>query len=148
MWPILVGGDPAPDKDYFSSLYKHRFGGPLALKVNGAPPGQPALHRLVTLDLLDPKLPDLPKTRWLPLLYGFRYDGCRLTYRILSNSAIEIVELSPAASLADWPYADYPEAFPEVTAELGLERRGANEHLPNLTWQGLVVRPSSETSTL
>ena len=83
----IVVGEPG--------IYEHRFGGPLELVVADFPDEQRPLHRVLTLDLTDPRLEiRVPSVRLLPLLYGFVFDGCELRYQILSDKEVQVLELS------------------------------------------------------
>jgi hypothetical protein len=58
-----------------------------------------------------------------PLLHGLCYDACELRYRVVSPTTLELVQMSPSVSLADWPYPDYPPLLPYVPLRLGGKRR-------------------------
>ncbi len=133
--------------------YGHTFGGPLDLMVQGFPRNRRALHRLLTLDLHDPRL-SIPRSNasLLPLLYGFAYDGCLLDYQVVSDAEVRVIELTPGIPSKDWPYKNYPDHFGAKPMALGRRRRISRKGVTELTWQGLddeaadqlvvVVRPS------
>jgi hypothetical protein len=117
----------------------HRFGGPLALDVRGVPGKPPLLHRVLTLSARDPRLGfSIDGVTDLPLVYGFVFDGCRLTYRVTGDAGIEMVGMSPRSPMAGWPYPKYPAAFPEK--RFGLRDDGAIEpdQVHQLTWQNVA----------
>jgi hypothetical protein len=99
--------------------YKHTFGG--ASRHSGVVPagGKQPLHLLYSLDTSDPKLTlKIPGVRWLPLYHGFIYDNRDVGYRVLSDSAIEILHVETTEIAKDFPYANYPTAFPKLPAWL------------------------------
>jgi hypothetical protein len=135
------------------SRYRHTFGGPLDLLVQGFPRNRRPLHRLLTLDLHDSRLSiPRPNASLLPLLYGFAYDGCRLDYQVVSDTEVRVIELMPIIPSKDWPYKNYPDHFGAKPVALGPRQRISRKALTELTWQGLddeaadqlvvVVRPS------
>ena len=70
----------------------HWFGGALDLKIEGPPHGPHPLHRIVTLDLGDPRIgvSALANLRHLPLVYGMRFDGFDVDYVVESDHSIRI----------------------------------------------------------
>lgn len=137
--PVLSVQARLRSADFAQARGLHRFGGPLGLEVRGAARGKPpVLHRVLTLSLSDPLLGfDMHGLNELPLVYGFVYDGCRMTYRVGSDRQIELLGMTPTSPAADWPYAGYPSAFPEK--RFGLRDEGAiePERVHELTWQGV-----------
>lgn len=115
----------------------HRFGGPLALEVRGAPQETPPLHRVVTLSLADPLVGlEMKGISELPLVYGFVFDGCRMKYRVVSNDVIEILELDPSEPSDDWPYERFPRTLPTKHFAWIDEGSIDPEHVEELSWQG------------
>jgi hypothetical protein len=87
------------------------------MQVRGKAHGPEPLHQLVHLSPTD--VPILRKHHLhLPLLYGMRFDGCRLKYRLKSFQEIEILDIHPKKSSKDWPYSDYPRHLPYIQLEL------------------------------
>ena len=64
------------------------FGGPFGGSVGGKAHGPRRLHHVATIS-------------GVPLLYGLRFDGCRLRYRY-DDAGVEILELDPPESSEDW----------------------------------------------
>lgn len=91
------------------------FGGPLESAVSGCKFGPARLHQVASLS--PSNLPILGDAPWfvveLPLVYGFRFDGCSLEYRFETNS-IEVLHISPERSAEGWPYHDYPPLLPYI----------------------------------
>ena len=54
----------------------------------------------------------------LPLLYGLHYDGCQLDYRINIGHHVEVLAITPATSLDDWPYPNFPPLLPYMPLRL------------------------------
>jgi hypothetical protein len=138
-----------------AARYQHTFGGPLELLVRGFPKNRRPLHRLLTLDLRDPRFGvSLADMHRLPLLYGFAYDACVLVYQIVSDAEVRVIDLTPTTPSKDWPYKNYPDHFPAEPVAFGRRRRINRKALTELTWQGLddeaneqlvvVVRPSDQ----
>ena len=89
------------------------FGGPQERKISGIKHGPHRIHQVAELHGRDiPALTDA-YVFGLPLLYGFRFDGCFLRYRFSTND-VEVLEIRPAQSSEDWPYQDYPPLLPYV----------------------------------
>lgn len=100
---------------------------------------KPALHRVLTLAMSDPLLQfRIDGVAELPLVYGFVYDGCELKYRVVSAGKIEMLEMTPKAPAANWPYARYPPSFPEKRFGLRDEGKIDPEQVDELTWQGVT----------
>ncbi|HEY8359902.1 MAG TPA: hypothetical protein VIL30_20795 [Ramlibacter sp.] len=82
--------------------------------VTGCTFGPARLHQVASLSASS--LPVLGAPRYvfeLPLVYGFRFDGCSLEYRFETNT-IEVLRISPDTSTEGWPYHDYPPLLPYV----------------------------------
>lgn len=90
---------------------KSSFGGPQERRVTGVPHGPHRLHQVAEL-VGEDVAPEFIALR-IPLIYGFRFDGCRLKYKFTTNK-IDVVELDPHKSSDEWPYHDYPPLFPYV----------------------------------
>jgi hypothetical protein len=98
-----------------SSDFSHSFGG--AARHEGVVPSgcSRPLHLLYTIDLADPNCRlSHPIARHLPLYYGFQYDATPVWYRVVSDSAIEIVRQDKAEWTDDFPYLGFPASFPEL----------------------------------
>ena len=118
-----------------SGQFNHCFGGENDLQIIDFPAGQQPLHRVISLDLTDPRLNiSIQGVTQLPLLYGLVYDGCEMTYEVLSNNSIRMIELSPSTSSDGWPYPDYPLFFQSVNLEIGLSNAANEESIDELTW--------------
>lgn len=94
------------------------YGGPMTQTVTGRAFGPARLHHVASLSPSSiPFLREPPRYVFsLPLVYGFRFDGCSLEYRF-EPSTIEIVHISPDKSPEDWPYPDYPPLLPYIPVE-------------------------------
>jgi len=96
---------------------RHRFGGPVEVSIKPWPRSAPRPHCVMRVDLDDPTLglcwEDTPVATKIPLIYGFRIDGCRLTYRVRRSNELEVMKLEGGRP-KDWPYSDYPAVFPTV----------------------------------
>lgn len=96
------------------------FGGPISGKLSGIGHGPAPLHQVAKLDGTDVGL--LPKGERehsdLVLIYGFRFDCCKLEYHLCPGSEIRIVSSDQNKSSDDWPYENYPNEFPKVFLEL------------------------------
>lgn len=129
------------DRGYYLEFKKSRFahaiGGRNELPgavCNGHKCDRPFL-RLLTLDLKDPKLSFIPALKHgpsLPLLYCWPCGG-EPTYRLDPSGRITVIGRSSTGREKDFPYPDYPEAFPKraaslvpVPAEIQLRIREAN----------------------
>jgi hypothetical protein len=125
--------------DFTATSGPHRFGGPLALEVRGDAPTPPALHRVLTLSLADPTLGlSIPGLSEFPLVYGFVFDGCKLTYRVNRDGEIQILEMSPRKPSPDWPYPNYPAAFSARRFALRADSQIEPDQVHELTWQDLA----------
>lgn len=94
------------------------YGGPLPQTVTGCSFGPSRLHHVASLSPVSlPFLGEQPRYVFsLPLVYGFRFDGCSLEYRFEPNR-IEVLQISPSRSSDDWPYVDYPPLLPYIPVE-------------------------------
>jgi len=93
------------------------YGGPLERAVSGCVFGPARLHQVASLSASS--LPVLSAPRYifeLPLVYGFRFDGCSLEYRF-ETGAMEVLRISPDTSTEGWPYHDYPPLLPYIPIE-------------------------------
>jgi len=99
------------------------FGGPFQGAIGGLRHGPRQLHHVATIngDAFEP-LWHVKGGGSLRLMYGMCYDGCILRYRN-SATAIEVLELQPTSSAADWPYPEYPAYLPYFP--LRLQRRAS-----------------------
>jgi hypothetical protein len=108
------------------------FGGPYGGKIGGKRFGPSHLHHIACLAGYHCGL----TFGDLPLLYGMRYDGCQLTYKVGGYSNITVLEMSPRKSSADWPYVNYPAILPYVPLEVGKRKKQSwrkfAEAFPNL----------------
>lgn len=90
------------------------YGGPLERAVIGCTFGPARLHQVASLSPSNlPVLGDAPWIGELPLVYGFRFDGCSLEYRFETNT-IQVLHISPESSTEGWPYHDYPPLLPYI----------------------------------
>jgi hypothetical protein len=94
------------------------YGGPLTHTVTGCQFGPARLHHVASLTPASlPFLGEPPRyMSSLPLVYGFRFDGCELEYRF-TPTGIEVLRISPDRSPEDWPYLDYPPLLPYIPVE-------------------------------
>ena len=94
------------------------YGGPLTRRVSGCAFGPARLHHVATLGSASvPSLSTPPRyVSSLPLVYGFRFDGCVLEYRFEANE-IDVLHIAPDRSADDWPYLDYPPLLPYIPIE-------------------------------
>jgi hypothetical protein len=92
------------------------FGGPVTEKITGVEFGPRPLQLVARLELswMTQHGPEPLPVLTLPLLYGFPFDGCELTYLRTPTGRIEILELDPATSSDDFPYSNYPVWLPYV----------------------------------
>ena len=108
------------------------------MAILGFPERQKALHRVLTLDLTDPRLrTTIPGVRFRPLLYAFTFNGCELRYQMLSDTEVQIVELTPQQSSDDWPYPDYPAFFESIPFDFSEPKPLSIKQVNDLTWQGI-----------
>lgn len=77
------------------------------------------LHVVLTLDLSDARLGlQLPGIKRLPLCYGFRFGGEPTAYRMQTQNKAELLRPNRPKVDPEFPYADYPDAFPRVPMRL------------------------------
>jgi hypothetical protein len=94
------------------------FGGPMPSKITGQSFGSKPLHRIACLHGLDVEALGAAHLRELPLVFGMHFDGCELCYRVKGRNEIEILRITPAESLDDWPYKNFPPLIPYVPLRL------------------------------
>ena len=116
-----------------SDEFGHSFGGPIRHE-GASPDGAGPLHLLYNLNLSDPRLGrKLKNSAWLPLYHPLAFDGGRLSYRVISETRIEILDLRPHEYHLGWQYPemtlsrdnvwvkdgpDYPEFFPQMPVKM------------------------------
>jgi len=104
---------------YAGDSFTHRFGGPPVHRGvkphrNGAP-----LHLLYNFDCEDPLVPiRMTGARYLPLYYSFPYNAGAVGYRVVSDTEIEILYMETKEVMANFPYDNYPQEFPEMRVSL------------------------------
>jgi hypothetical protein len=102
----------------FRRYGKHLFGGRPTIKMSGIQPPAP-IHHLFTLDTHDSLSPiRFDGVRYVPLIYPLAYStgGGRVSYRVLGDSYIQIVELSDFSADDDRYFL--LDALPEHKAAL------------------------------
>jgi len=96
--------------------YSHSFGGDF--RYNGTiPQGCPVpVHLLFRLDMSDPVLPFRMDSqfRFLPFFFAFSYDASPLSYRVRSDTEIEILGLDENQYTPDVPCPGFPQYFDSV----------------------------------
>jgi hypothetical protein len=109
------------------------FGGELALCGHK----ELHLHRLLTIEF---------NSIVIPFIYGFTYSGCRLTYKVLNPSEIEILEMSPDTVSEDWPYPLYPGTLPKKCLRFRDtdEPLAAIQGIENPDSKGILIIPPSQ----
>ena len=108
-----------------AGAYPHFFGGAARMGAPNPFAAKAAPHLLYELSMSDPHLHCLPFERSgsIQLIHPFRYDGAGLAYKSKPEGALplgadyyrEILGIRDATNanpMEDWPYADYPAAFP------------------------------------
>src|SRR5262249_32437184 len=106
---LKVFGLDAGESDRFG----HTFGGPPRHKGIVPRRGKQPVHLVYCLNTADRKVGvKIPGVRWLPLYHGFVYDWCGLGYRVVSDTAIEILHMETLDIPEDFPYENYPSVFP------------------------------------
>lgn len=99
--------------------FQHSFGGSLTYRGIVPRGNSQPLHLLYTFDTTDPLFPvQLSSARFLPLFYSFAYHADGVGYRVLSDNEIEILNLKNRPDEDDFPYENYPDAFPETAVSL------------------------------
>jgi hypothetical protein len=99
---------------------KHTFGGTPQRKGAIPPGGTRRVHLFYELDLTDPLVdirPPRPALTRLPLYYPLGNTGERFAYRVVSNSAIEMLSNPYPKPARDVP-KPYPKPFPQERIEL------------------------------
>ena len=102
----------------FRRYGRHLFGGRPAIKMSGIKPPAP-IHHLFTLDTYDSLSPiQFDGVRFIPLIYPLAYSagGGRVSYRVLGDNDIQIIELTHFSS-DDEPYF-LLDSLPERKASL------------------------------
>ncbi|MDB5913063.1 MAG: hypothetical protein JWP22_1738 [Ramlibacter sp.] len=93
------------------------YGGPLQQTVTGATLGPARLHHVASLVTSSLSEIGAPRRVFdLPLAYGFRFEGCSLQYRFTKDT-MEVLDITPHQSSADWPYFDYAPLLPYLPIE-------------------------------
>lgn len=102
-----------------SSSFNHLFGG-MPVHRGIKPRGCSApLHLLYTFDTKDPLVPvRIPRVRYLPLYYSFVYNAGAVGYQVVSDTEIKILYMETKKVEPDFPYENYPAAFPETPVSL------------------------------
>jgi hypothetical protein len=111
-----------PTQQYSASA----FGGPGEITLRGPRHGPAPLHFIGRISKVHLPILARPKSYFdLPLVYGMRYSGCRLGYRLArtSDAKLTVTGLVPRRSSSDWPYEQYPSLLPYVPLKLGRRRR-------------------------
>jgi hypothetical protein len=129
------------------------FGGAMPRKITGQAFGPKPLHQIACLSGLHIRALSAAHVHELPLVFGMHYDGCQLSYRVKSRYEIEILRITPAASLDDWPYKNFPPLIPYVPLRLkGPPREAAYEEfaarfndIPNDSAELIVCVPEPAT---
>jgi hypothetical protein len=94
------------------------FGGPMPSKITGQSFGPKPLHRIACLHDSDIKALSTTFCHELPLVFGMYFEGCELCYRVKDRNEIEILRITPAQSLDNWPYENFPPLIPYVPLQL------------------------------
>jgi hypothetical protein len=94
------------------------FGGPAPSEIIGQPFGPKPLHQIACLSHWHITALRRSDLRELPLIHGMYFDGCQLSYRIVSGYKIEILSIKPSQSLENWPYANFPPLLPYIPLRL------------------------------
>lgn len=135
----LVCGDPGK--------YGHSFGGDF--RYAGTIPESCAMpvHLLFRLDLSDPVVPFRLDTefRYLPFFFPFSYDASPMSYRVLSDNAIEILSLENSEYIVDCPYPGFPQFFDLVPVRV---EPVAYEEQRDLVMAGFLYQHSSIRSAI
>jgi hypothetical protein len=77
----------------------------------------------------------------LHFLYGICYDACHMKYRS-SAASVEILEMTPTTSVADWPYPNYPAYLPYFPLRLQQCSQCSLEEFLQLSCQPIDVATS------
>lgn len=118
------------------------FGGPFEGAITGLKPGSYPLHHITTLNghCFEP-LWHVIGGRTLSLLYGIRYDGCRMRYKS-SAAGVEVMEMTPEDSALNWPYSDYPMHLPYFPLRLQQRAKCSLAEFLELSCQPIDLAPS------
>ena len=109
------------------------FGGPCSTPIYGDVPNAEYLHQVAMIS--GTQRPDYvsQSLQNLPLLYGLRFSGCDLSYRLVAGAiphegreilyrGVEILELYPDQPDDDWPYPNFPTYLPYWPIERKVSR--------------------------
>lgn len=94
------------------------YGGPQERTLKGARFGPARLHHIATLT--SGSLPQLGAPKYIfsvPLVYGFRFEGCELEY-VFDTNEIDVRRIAPHESSEEWPYPDYPPLLPYLPIDV------------------------------
>lgn len=118
------------------------FGGPMEETISGIKHGPHQLHHIATLNghCFKP-LWDVIGVFHLPLIFGMRFDGCHMKYRV-SATGVQILEMSPTTSVEDWPYSDYPTHLPYFPLRLQQQLKCSLEEFLELSCQPIEIAKS------
>ena len=84
--------------------YSHSFGGPPRHTGVIAKGATKPLQLYYNLDTTDPNCQiKIPGCRWLPLYSATRFQGSSLSYRIVSDTEIEILHLTSTKCVRNYP---------------------------------------------
>jgi hypothetical protein len=120
------------------SEFGHTFGS--SIGYEGLAPGgrQPSLHVLFRLNTSDPGVGiELQSAKWLPLICAIRFGACDVTYRVVSDSKIEILNLESKA-WKGFPYPDYPKKLAPEPVSLRRYAYNADKPLDVLFYGGIL----------
>src|ERR1700761_5367910 len=106
------------------SGYIHWFGGEPSHKGVIPPGREHPVHLLYDLDLTDPTLglaSRFPALSRLPLFNALQYNCCDMVYRVVSDDAIEILDMGKPERTkwnANHPFENYPITFPRTAIKV------------------------------
>lgn len=110
------------------------FGGSLDLHSGEVIPSF-EIHRILTIHFADiPGFKQLPVFA-VPLFYGMRHNGCAMSYKVISNSKIEMIEIYPPEPQINWPYQNYPALLPYVPLMVSRVILSSYEDFSSMFWQ-------------
>lgn len=113
----------------------HRFCGPQRIRGAQCPNCSRPLLRLLALEASDARLGlDGAPWRTLPLLFCWRCPIAQspFSYSVDSDGGVTLLQAGRGAPESDFPYADYPERFPEAAAALRAIPRETQEWIRRL----------------